>query len=280
MATITALTDLGTVKARLGITTTNFDAQLQLIIDAVDIRIYAYCERNFTAQTYIQSDFGTNDDIVSLRNPPVNDLFYSAIGNTGAINITYVGASLANIEVNIDDYEQLFTIKFIEATAVTHTVVLTLLRDIDSVVAEINTFGNWTATAEQNTGGYPSFALLENFFPNIEQNNTTFLGAPTSGIGLRGISRVQGEYDAASVISPNTRHTVIYNGGYATIPDDLKEAATQICVNTFNLSQQDQNLQSEKIGNYAWTKATGDFISQVLPSWYSALTNYKNPALA
>ena len=286
MATIPELTDLTAVKERLGIAAsdTDFDTILNLIISATTERIYKYCNRNFTKQTYVYTDTGTYDDIVILRNKPINNIFFVGSGASGVIDVTYDGSAIGSMEVIIDDYEQIFELRLVESTAVTQTVDLTAVKTIADVISEVNAFANWSAVSVQSKyDSYPARALLPHNYSTLESsdNTETYLYGAINPMGMtaNSVNRSAGIYKTSMVIPVGCPYVVIYDGGYATIPDDLKDAATQISANVFQMSEEDPNLSSEKIGDYSWARAAGSFLSEILPGWYTFLASYKNPSI-
>ncbi len=277
------LTDLTAVKQRLNINAaiTTWDVELQLIIDATDERICEYCNRNFTFQEYTQSEFGYGSSEILLSNWPISNILFAATGRTGVMTVDFAGTSLGSIEVEINDNDSTYEIRFTEDMVVTGIVTLALTGNISDVATAITALPNWTATVQQDTGTYPARSVLPNFYSNIEQNDQICIFAPTGFLNLAAIQRSKGEYNADRTIGTAEQFTIIYKGGYETIPDALKDAATQISADTFKYGKTaSSGLSSEKIGNYAWTAGVKSFIAEILPSWYSVLTNFKNPSMA
>lgn len=278
LVNITPLTDLATVKARLGIpaSDTSQDEALELIIAAVDLRIYKYCNRDFTNRVYIESGIGTDDNIILLRNPPIARISYKGRGHGAPLTIKYTGSSIASVEVFVDSSAEMAEmILHGDAGSVTS---ISLAGTFDATVDLINAEADWEATVEDTYGGYIAAILENKAYPTMAQNESITLSAPIRGMTIRR-TYAESIYESDRPLAAGEPHVVIYNGGFAEIPADLKEAATQISVNTYDLSEQDQNLSSEKIGDYAWTRAAGDFLSQVIPSWYTFLATYKNPSM-
>ena len=187
----------------------------------------------------------------------------------------------------VDDLEQLFTLKTIEATGETNSITLDISKSIGDIATALDLLTNWSATVESGYAAYPSLSLTSISYQSLEENDQMTLVASTWPVNMSRVDQVEGLYRTSSDISQGKPYVIIYNGGYASvsipddtdIPDDLIDAATQISANTFNLAQQDQNLQSEKIGDYSWTKAVGGFLTEVLPAWYTVLATYKKPSM-
>lgn len=281
----TELTTIAKVKTRAGIPSSvnTFDSSLALIVPAVNARIAEVCSRNFTSQVYAETRYGNGNKDVTLRNGPISNIYYAATGRSGVIDIKFIGTTnLGSINVLMDmggDTDGQYKIQITEGFSVTD-IDLDETKTIADVVAEIDALVNWEATLMGDVGVYPSLAILPNFYPNLRQDEKSQISMPIATLGLQPLRTVEGEYDSNRAIGKSDLITVIYKGGYDTIPDNLVDAATQIALNTFNQSQTDQTLKGETIGNYSWTSAVSDFISEQLPAWYSVLNNFKNPVLA
>ena len=65
------LTDLPTVKAWLGVTTTNFDTQLGGLITAVSSFVGAYLGRQLLSASYQETYRGNGQSVLLLRNFPI-----------------------------------------------------------------------------------------------------------------------------------------------------------------------------------------------------------------
>jgi len=65
------LTDLDTVKAWLGVTSTSFDDQLGGLITAVSTFIPAYLGRQILSADYVETYRGTGQSVLLLRNFPI-----------------------------------------------------------------------------------------------------------------------------------------------------------------------------------------------------------------
>jgi uncharacterized phiE125 gp8 family phage protein len=57
-------------------------------------------------------------------------------------------------------------------------------------------------------------------------------------------------------------YEVQYNGGYATIPDDVDMVCRELVVEAYNLSKRDSTLRSESLGDYSYTLADGLSLSE------------------
>lgn len=271
------------IRARIPASITTFDESLTLIVNAVNARIAEVCSRNFTSQIYAETRYGNGNTDVTVRNGPVENIYYAASGKTSVIKIKFLGTTnLGSIDVVMDmggDSAGSYNIKITEGFNVTD-IEIDETKTVADIVADIDALTNWEAALEGDAGVHPSLALQPNFYSNMKLDEEGQILMATAALGLRPFRGVNGEYDSSRAIGGNELITVIYKGGYATIPDNLVDAATQIALNTYNQSKTDQTLKGETIGNYSWTSAVSDFISEQLPAWYSTLNNFKNPALA
>lgn len=74
MANPIDLTTLDAVKTYLGITDTNSDVVLQALITAASQYVINFCGRNFAVADYDEWYAGTGNDVLMLRNTPVNSV--------------------------------------------------------------------------------------------------------------------------------------------------------------------------------------------------------------
>lgn len=58
-------------------------------------------------------------------------------------------------------------------------------------------------------------------------------------------------------------YSVVYVGGYSTIPDDLKQATCQMTDILYATRGRDPSLKSESLGQYSWTAADAAQINQI-----------------
>jgi hypothetical protein len=277
------ITNVATVKARAQIpeNVTTFDDMLTVVVNAVNARIPEVCSRNFTYQIYAETRNGYDNNQISLRNGPVETVFYAGGVGSAPITVTYNGTALGVIEVEMDDGGcslASYKVKLIEGLSVTE-LLIEESDTIADIVNKINSEANWGCELIDSTyAGYTAYTLTPRVYAGVESGDEVNLFMANRPFRITPLQDANGEYNADSSLSSKGLYTVIYQGGYQTIPANLADAAAQLALNTFRQAQNDQTLKGEKIGNYSWTAAVGEYLSEQLPAWYSTLNNFKNVA--
>jgi hypothetical protein len=278
------LTTTEKVKAYLGITNTTYDTILDTIVTQVSCEMEIYCNRQFELDVYIEQGIGNGEDVIRLPNTPIDSVLYAAYGTSSALTVTYDGAATGNVDVQPE------MVRLTEGL-VTTDITVSESDTIADVATAINAESNWTATAGGVIDEYPGFALLQQRYGILTNDQSVSLTAVTGQFRMvkesDGRYRVpqmgRSVYGAASDVystSPDSHDAaipgtntsvlpyqplvdgpvwmVIYRGGYEAgdIPDGLEQLATEIAANTFRGIQKDTTLNSEKIGDYSYQLAS------------------------
>jgi hypothetical protein len=70
--------------------------------------------------------------------------------------------------------------------------------------------------------------------------------------------------------------TIVYGGGYATIPEPIQEATVQVAANLYGAtSAKNMGMKSEKLGDYSYTRMDGAMNMAITPMVGALLANYK-----
>jgi hypothetical protein len=176
------LTDITSVRLFLGSLSLNYtDAEIQAAIDWACATVETYCNRTFTAADYTETYDGNGQDVLYLRQYPINSV---------------TSITLDDDTLDSDDYT-------VETTGVYYE-------------------DGWTKSRR-----------------NI---------------------------------------VVVYNAGYSTIPADLHMICTRLSADLLCMTGQDANMQSEKIGDYSYTRTTGQD-NALNASYRAALAKYRRMIL-
>lgn len=274
------LTTLELVKAQLNLQHIDtYDDQLQLVVNATNEAIEAYCNRHFTDQAYTQTEFGTNDRIIQLRNHPVRAIYYSATGCTNGIILTYTGAAVGSVTIP-ENEDQTPVDKIYLSGATVEEVEILITDTLDDLVAKLDALGDWSASLSTTSGigTYPAYALFAGTWGPMEPQDQIGLNLPTNPLGMAPEFRTPGDFNSNRRIGFDSQYTIVYEGGYENdnYPADLVYGATQAAINTVRRSQRDQTLKSEKIGNYSWTAESALLLQDELRKQYQVFNKYRN----
>jgi hypothetical protein len=250
-----ALTDIETIEEYTGTTLDSAETVVyQAVIDAVDAWIECYCDTKFDDDVYIER-VNYSDGRVTVRNHPrqIYGMFYGA---NEVITVTNTSAT-ASISILTED------LLSGDSASVTNQKILRLISaftttDIDitsstlsSVAALINAEGGWTASYTGDFNTY-SATLYEGDFQTDDDGVVKLLAASDKV----SVSKLSNRVFQSNVTC--TEGIAIYQGGYVTVPADLKDAATRFSIKAYN----DRNvttsgdLKSEKVGDYSYTVMT------------------------
>lgn len=259
-----ALTTLANVKLYLGITDSSKDTLLTEIITNVSDMIETALGRDFDRDTYSFNAYGTDDNIVTLPNLPINAILYAAYGDGDVITVEYTGSYVATIQVK--DAEVIVTVNLVQTS-----VPMTDSDTLQDVATAISAIADFTATVCEGYENYPAKALWNQAISPFELNESIYLKAPTSYIKLNA-DEADGVFFADVCLGRKTQYKVIYDGGYTSVPGGLEQIAKMMIMDAYRMLALDGNLQSEKIGDYSYTMAK---VSDLFQRYSSQLNHYR-----
>ena len=248
----------------------------------------AYCGRQFTQGTYIETVPVQLNGTIRLREFPVNwvtriqslPVTALTVGNTTATSAwvslavtgdVYVGLTITGMILNWQSGGQTYS----------QTITYTANETISSLAAAIAAVSGWTAEAESTYGDWPVTEIMDGEASkgagssdqpygaalfHVFSNNITN-GRPLSDDGQRtGIWWVGRQYDGVGPTwgpgweSDNYEMSlgkvkVTYNGGFATIPTDVQMAVSELVKANYERLRTDAYLKSESDGQYRYDLA-------------------------
>ena len=226
-----ALTTVARIEVYLGLELSSTQTvEMELIIASTQQMMESYCNRSFDQADYYHQRLGTGDREIVINNTPITSIKWAGAGMDEMLSITYSGTKAASIE--IEDQE------------------LRLSENLTTTTIDLLT--GWSATAVTAYGSYP--ALILNPIVKCPVDSTTNFGVGISGSAsqLKLFREREGLYVADSPVGNGYPYTVIYEGGYETIPASLAQLATEMCAAVWRIYVLHGGgvLQSEKIGDY------------------------------
>jgi len=245
-----ALTTVARVEVYLGIDLSSAQAvEMGLIIESIQQMMESYTNRQFDQATFYYQRLATGDREIVLNNHPVDEIKWAGIGMDSLMSVTYGGTKAASIEVEDQELrlsENLTTTK-IDLTD-------SSISDIDDVVTAVNALTDWTASAYDDYGSYPALILNPITKCPVDDDTNYQIDLSGSASWLKLFREREGLYVSDRPIPCGMPVTVIYVGGYETIPASLSQLATEMAAATWRLYVQHGGgvLQSEKIGDYTY----------------------------
>ena len=232
---------------------------LSQIADRISDMAERYCQIDYEAATISERYDGDGGSLLMLDNRPVNSVTRIAVSPVTAISITNTLSTATGAYVDVGATTLTLTV-MVGAVTTTNILTLATYGTMTLLVAAINALSaaGWSATVSSAYEDYSPTELIdaETFYAlNTAVTLEIFTGGesdyilyPEKGwIVLR-----------SGVFSPGYRNVLVtYNYGYATIPGALKERVLQMISYVYHQASANPTLQSERLGDHSWTRATG-----------------------
>lgn len=259
VAPSSALCLMADVKAYMGDTTTAHDGLYEDLVTRISARIERWCGRTFHDASYREFYNGRGDPYIYVDHPPLISVERVSVGRVDAVRIECDDSTVQRAFVTVTDATNLICGHWVGATASTNTLAFSDYATLTALVAAVNALGTgWTATLGlSDYGGYTSADLIAVTGLNVA-NGAAYLPMPDAG-------ESDFEADCSSgnngmiLLGASLRGTraveVKYTGGYAAIPEDVRQAAVELVAMAHHESQRDPSLTSERLADYAWTAA-------------------------
>jgi len=273
------LTTLAEVKAYLHIPTGNTanDTLLTALITQVTTRIQNDCGRNFLAADYIEfHNIQRGQTRVVPFNKPINQVYRIAWGSSPAFQVVYNGSAIAaGMTLRPDRKFVLNTLDTSGKHETTFDLATTPYSACSQVVTAINAVSGFVATlyssidvptpwlfplANMTLKSYNSFFTQSMGFASVDV--FTYEVDPVYGtIGFQPFTLADfvftGRNPAGNFGWPTMYNglCVQYNGGFATIPQDINLLCQQVVADIYNQSLRDNNLTAENLGDAGYTMA-------------------------
>ena len=261
-----ALTSLSTLKSWLGITATTDDAVLEAAIDRATSRIESYLERNIKERSYAEWRSGAGVDTIRLHQWPVTTVTSVFSGNIAVMVIGAKGNNLrASIAVNQETPTPAVVATYTDISGATTatTIPFATYPTVSDVAAQIGATGAYNATVTKNLR---AVQMRPRAGADCVLASMTLYGADTPSEFTYDYERGRLTIDRSwfaywplqKGIMPNVAKSILieYTAGYATVPDDIEQAAIEVASMLYRDRRRDGNLQSEGLGDYNYSRAT------------------------
>lgn len=248
-------------KLLLRITGTDEDALLELLIAGTLKRIETGLKRDFTSNAYSELH-RTPLRVLTLTQPQVTSVGRVMVDTVNGLTVRYDGAD-TNATVEVKSGMLLLVSR---GGGVVTTTEIAFIDEGDSspfgttttdVVTQVNLVSGWTATLKEDRpsgdlvliGAQPAGGVLRTLECWVESDIEYDVEYPEGQVHL-----VEG-----LPVWPAGRHLrVDYTAGPASIPADVELALLEAIKFAWNETNRDSTLQSEKLGDYSYTLASGD----------------------
>jgi len=232
--------------------------------------IEEYCETTFAQTTYNEWQRGVGRQLMLKHRPlcaGVASIYRLARGTNGKLRLTAPAAGTntkAQAVVTEDGHLLLHSSANLTTRA---DLTLSSYATMALLAAAINAGGVWTAEVlEQDAPAH----LMPCTTGDI--NGTTYdLQGPGDLLECQSIDAQAGILSFGYSVETAF---ISYQAGYASIPYELQQIATQMAA---TILQHDSTVTSERIGNYSYTYASGN--SGVLTPYFERLDKYRDRGL-
>ena len=261
-----ALTSLSNLKSWLGITASTDDAVLERAIDRATSRIESYLERNIKERSYAEWRSGAGVDTIRLHQWPVTTVTSVFSGNIAVMVIGAKGNNLrASIAVNQETPTPAVVATYTDITGATTvtSIPFATYPTVSDVAAQIGATGAYNATVTKNLR---AVQMRPRAGADCVLASMTLYGADTPSEFTYDYERGRLTIDRSwfaywplqKGIMPNVAKSILieYTAGYATVPDDIEQAAIEVASMLYRDRRRDGNLQSEGLGDYNYSRAT------------------------
>jgi len=258
----TALTSLVNVKQYLGISSSDDDALLENIINRATDWVESYCDRKFKQRTYYEWHDGSGGRQLRLDNWPVN---YVQSVNTGVqTSIVVSGNVSTDVRASIAIDTDSLRLNRIETDGTDTVSSFDLTSDSADVTKQLSTAISAVTGFESSlVANVPSYLLhrLQGREISSSSLNCTYASNADNEYRVdveRGIvfMRSSSHFDLSTeefpARFPRSRQSilVVYDAGYATVPDDIEHAAIEFVQKVYAMRSHDPNVSSEGLGDY------------------------------
>lgn len=263
------------VEAYLGATLDSGDTAVYSdVIDAVCAWIECFCDTTFTDAVYSER-IDIADAVFTLKNNLQH--FYNLRAGAGAIIDVTPPNSLCSVSIS-EDGTTLTLINGFAETAIDTTSI-----DLDDIVTAIGAESGWSAALSSGAvNSYGRSLYVGDYRADINDSNLITLQGSVSDFDSSRISPRVFQAPIECAVG-----TAIYQGGYETIPDDLKDATIRMTIQAYN----DRNpgsitvgpTLSEKVGDWQEGKYSAitmpESLASIAINYQSVLLCYRRQSI-
>lgn len=221
------------------------------LVDVATAKIERFCNRQFVSRSYTSWLDGSGDIYQFIPNYPIITLSRVCTQTRGAMSVTNDAAETALAYATVSASTTGLSLSYggsASSLLYADYATLTLL------VAAVDALGNsWDAAVLNDYGALPS-SEIRPFGPRGCQGNDVQLDIPDEPVEDVEYDEQSGRvWTSGGFAAGRANIFIAYNGGYATIPDDIEQAAIELVGKLYHAATKDRTIQSESLGDYSWT---------------------------
>ncbi len=232
------------------------DALLANVIDRASAEIESICGRYFNTANYSRWYDGNSNRELYLDHWPVTAVTRVSVGRFNALGITCSSTSMTFTTARVAS-SSLILIQADSSGSSSNTLSFSTYTTITTLAAAVNALGSGWAALGSSYGDYLTADLTET--PAMFcLNNYAYLPHPYESLTDYKWDEDSGRlYYSYGFVSGSQNIYVEYTGGYTTVPYDVEQACLMLVASEYFGTQRDPALQSEKLGDYAWSAKSG-----------------------
>lgn len=263
--------------------------------------------RNFPEATYRHAYHGSDRDTLIVREYPITDLMFIAVGRLQAATVEYSGSSALYATAEVTS-TALVLRSNVSGTENSDSITLAT-KTLSTLKTAVDAVSNWTMTSLPSNGdtwdatqllitngrinGLQQAARIE--LPNILE--TDYFADLSTGMIHRGRQFVPGGVDSSMRVAkgspshayqwlgqpsippyfPRGQFNIIvsYKAGYATIPAQIEGFCNDLAANFIRFGRRDGTLASESMTGHAWSASLEGPLTEELRE---RLMEWENPS--
>lgn len=290
---------LAKVHANESLTTTTYDALIDILINQVSEAIAQACGRVFESTTYRKWFDGTGDRYLFLPEYPVTRLYSASINSIDVAKVKNTSAIWANVSVK-DGVMYLNSTNSSGTDAAESTIALATYKIISTLATQIATISGWACTVDTGQDAWASLLIRDIDGEWAVSPNDVTLEVPDEPEQARISSETNQciEMVSPSIFPAGSKNIFIwYKAGYTLpapiassvapttagdVPNDLTYICNDIIKQCLGASKQEVGVyNSERIGNYSYSigPETRAAIQAGIESYRAALYPHKSTRL-
>ncbi len=263
-----SLTTRNRVKAKLGITVTDYDSQIDEMLDIATNLINEYCDRIFGADDYKVWLNGHGTSELFLPQYPINKIDRVSIHKVyvGQVQCAVSGATKSYVTID----ESKMKLDHIDSSGARQTTSLAFSSyGTLTALAAAAPFG-WTINVQSGYGTWPTLDLVQAQSADCLTPIFFQMEMADEEIGVE-----LGRYDNGLImaidnvfLSGRKNIYIEYNAGYTeptdspvvagNVPAGLESVAIEAVWNGVKGLKSDRSMKSEKLGDYSYTRNGGN----------------------
>lgn len=228
-------------------------AQAATTAQAVCDLVETWCNRIIQGATYSEWLERIGERTLTVLHPPIERLVFASVDNMQGLSITSTQVDANRAVVSVNDGVMHLSIMggvALGDTPLTLSASATMAALLVNIIAVP---GSWAGVVINE--GDPVNIRPEHYGSALNMTVYPLLPGAEAEVDL--IDRKAGLLYIDSVwAASDNKGFVMYDGGYAAVPSDLKEITLQLAVDFLSSFAHDAMLQSEKLDKYSWSRRT------------------------